>query len=73
MVKLKVDTNKHEDLNLVFANHRKEDGISSEEKKYPQKIDSKSTKQRSIMASPVIKKLCRKKTKFGLAVVAKNS
>jgi hypothetical protein len=25
--KLKVDTNKHEDLNLVFVNHRKEDNI----------------------------------------------
>jgi hypothetical protein len=23
----KVNTNKHEDLNLMFANHRKEDGI----------------------------------------------
>jgi hypothetical protein len=25
--KLKVDTNKHEDLNLLFANHREEDKI----------------------------------------------
>jgi hypothetical protein len=25
--KLKVDANKHEDLNLLFANHRKEDNI----------------------------------------------
>jgi hypothetical protein len=24
---LEIDTNKHEDLNLVFANHRKEEGI----------------------------------------------
>jgi hypothetical protein len=27
LCKLKVDTNKHEDLNLMFANHRKEDKI----------------------------------------------
>jgi hypothetical protein len=27
--KPKVDTNKHEDLNLVFANHREEDQIYS--------------------------------------------
>jgi hypothetical protein len=26
--KLEVDTNKHEDLNLVYANHRKEDEIN---------------------------------------------
>jgi hypothetical protein len=25
--KLKIDTTKHEDLNLVFANHREEDEI----------------------------------------------
>jgi hypothetical protein len=27
LCKLEVDTNKNEDLNLVFANHRKEDEI----------------------------------------------
>jgi hypothetical protein len=42
--KLKVDTNKHEDLNLVSANHRKED-----KQKMPSKRESKSTKQRSII------------------------
>jgi hypothetical protein len=47
--KLKVGTNSHEDLNLMFANH------SKEEKTYPLrtnntlKKDSKSTKQRSII------------------------
>jgi hypothetical protein len=38
-----VVTSKHEDCNLVFTNHRKEDGISSEDEKYPLKRDSKST------------------------------
>jgi hypothetical protein len=38
-----VVTSKHEDYNLVFTNHGKEDGI------YPLKRDSKSTKQRSII------------------------
>jgi hypothetical protein len=32
--KLKVVTNKHEDFNLVFTNHRKEDGI------YPLRIEN---------------------------------
>jgi hypothetical protein len=43
--KLKIDTNKHEDLNLVFANHRKEDEIYPLRTKYTLKIqrDSKST------------------------------
>jgi hypothetical protein len=27
LVQLKLDTNKHEDLNLVFANHKAEDKI----------------------------------------------
>jgi hypothetical protein len=27
MVQTNVDTNKHEDVNLVFTNHGKEDGI----------------------------------------------
>ncbi len=36
-----VVTSKHEDCNLVFTNHGKEDGI------HPQKRDSKSTRQRS--------------------------
>jgi hypothetical protein len=34
--KLKVVTSKHEDFNLMFTNHRKEDGI------YPLKRDSKA-------------------------------
>jgi hypothetical protein len=37
--KLKVFTSKQEDFNVMFTNHRKEDGI------YPLKRDSKSTKQ----------------------------
>ena len=36
IVQTNVDTNKHEDFNLVFTNHRKEDGI------YSLKRDSKA-------------------------------
>jgi hypothetical protein len=39
--KLEVDTNKHEDLNLAFANHREDD-----EKNSLTTIDSKSTSER---------------------------
>jgi hypothetical protein len=46
---LTVDTNKHEDLYLVFANHRKEDKMYPLRTKIPSKRDSKSTKQRSIL------------------------
>jgi hypothetical protein len=42
--KLKVDTNKHEDLNLVFPNHGKEEKIYPLRTKIPSKRDSKSTK-----------------------------
>jgi hypothetical protein len=50
MVQTNVDTNKHEEYNLVFTNHVKEDGIHPPRtKKYPLKRDSKSTKQRSII------------------------
>jgi hypothetical protein len=44
MVQTKVVTSKHEDFNLVFMNHEKEDGI------YPLKRDSKAQNkdQRSI-------------------------
>ena len=49
--KLKVDTNKHEDFNLVFTNHGKEDEIYPLRIKYTLLLerDSKSTKQRSII------------------------
>jgi hypothetical protein len=41
--KLEVNTNKHKDLNLMFANHRKKDGIY-----YLTTIEiGKSTKERS--------------------------
>jgi hypothetical protein len=45
--KLKVVTSKHEDFNLMFTNHRKEDGI------YPLKRDSKAQNkdQRSIVTT----------------------
>jgi hypothetical protein len=45
--KLKVITSKHEDFNLVFTNHGKEDGI------YPLKKDSKAQNkdQRSIVTT----------------------
>ena len=45
--KLKVFTSKHEDFNLIFTNHRKEDGI------YPLKRDSKAQNkdQRSIVTT----------------------
>jgi hypothetical protein len=45
--KLKVDTSKHEDFNLMFTNHRKEDGI------YPLKRDSKAQNkdQRSMVTT----------------------
>ncbi len=45
--KLKVVTSKHEDCNLMFTNHRKEDGI------YPLKRDSKAQNkdQRSIVTA----------------------
>jgi hypothetical protein len=45
--KLKVVTSKHEDCNLMFTNHRKEDKI------YPLKIDSKAQNkdQRSIVTT----------------------
>jgi hypothetical protein len=33
--KLKVDTNKHEDFNLMFTNHEKEDEIYPLRTKYP--------------------------------------
>jgi hypothetical protein len=55
---LKVDTNKHEDLNLMFANHGKEDKIYPLRTKILSKRDSKSTKQRSIT-----KDLCKKHVK----------
>jgi hypothetical protein len=42
--KLKVAFNKHEDLNLVFANQEKEDKIYPLGTKIPSKRDSKSTK-----------------------------
>jgi hypothetical protein len=42
--KLKVDTNKHEDLNLMFADHGKED------KKYP--LREKITSNKLIGAAP---------------------
>jgi hypothetical protein len=47
--KLKVVTSKHEDFNLVFTNHGKEDGIYPPRKEHILKRDSKSTKQRSII------------------------
>jgi hypothetical protein len=51
--KLKVDTNKlYKDLNLVFANHGKEDKIYPLRTKIPSKRDSKGTKQRSIIKDP---------------------
>jgi hypothetical protein len=37
------------DLNLVFANHGKEDEIYPLRVKIPSKRDSKSTKQRSVI------------------------
>jgi hypothetical protein len=40
--KLEVDTNKHEDFKVVFANHLEEDEISSYYNR-----DSKTTKERS--------------------------
>jgi hypothetical protein len=45
--KLKVVPSKHEGFNLIFTNHRKEDGI------YPLKRDSKAqnNNQRSIVTS----------------------
>jgi hypothetical protein len=48
-VKLKVDTNKHEDLNLVLTNHGKEDKIYPLRMKYTLWLqrDNKSTIQRS--------------------------
>jgi hypothetical protein len=50
MVQTNVDTNKHEDFNLMFTNHGKEDGIYPPVmKKYPLKRNSKNTKQRSII------------------------
>ncbi len=43
--KLKVDTSKHEDFNLLFTTHGKEDGIyPPRTKKYPLQRDSKSKK-----------------------------
>jgi hypothetical protein len=47
--KLKVVTSKHEDFNLMFTNHRKEDGIYPSRKENILQRDSKSTKQRSII------------------------
>ena len=37
MVQTNVDTNKHEDFNLVFTNHGKEDGIYPPRTKIPSK------------------------------------
>jgi hypothetical protein len=37
MVQTNVDANKHEDCNLVFINHRKEDGIYPPREKIPSK------------------------------------
>ncbi len=47
--KLKVDTSKHEDFNLVFTNHGKEDGIYFPRMENVIKRDSKSAKQRPII------------------------
>jgi hypothetical protein len=58
MVQTNVDTNKHEDFNLVFTNRGKEEEISYEDEIYHLKRDSKSTKQRS-----VIKIYCKKHAK----------
>jgi hypothetical protein len=44
MVQTNVDTSKHEDFNLVFTNHRKEDGIYPLRTKNTLYKDSKSTK-----------------------------
>jgi hypothetical protein len=56
MVQTKVVTSKHEDCNLMFPNHGKEDGI------YPLKRDSKAQNkdQRSIVpaCTKLIKDLC---------------
>jgi hypothetical protein len=43
MVQTNVDTSKHEDFNLVFTNHRKEDGIYPLRTKNTLYKDSKST------------------------------
>jgi hypothetical protein len=66
MVQTNVDINKHEDFNLVFTNHGKEDGIYPPgTKKILSKRVSKSTKQRSIIKI-YCKKTC-KNTKKGFA------
>jgi hypothetical protein len=47
MVQTKSRHQRHEDCNLVFTNHRKEDELYPMRIKNPLKKDSKSTKQRS--------------------------
>ncbi len=56
MVQNDVDTNKHEDFNLMFTNHRKR--MEYQGPKNPLNRDSKSPKQRSI-----IKIYCKKHAK----------
>ncbi len=62
MVQTNVDTNKHEDFNLVFTNHGKEDRIYPPRTKTPSKKRLQKHKQRSILG--YIVKTC-KKTKKG--------
>ena len=55
MVKTNVDTNKHEDFNLVFTNYGKEDGTYPLRTKNTSKKRCKTMKQRSIIKINKIK------------------